>query len=120
MAMIDQMVAHARSRLDRVSAAEMATALGNGAVVVDIRPVELRQRDGEVPGAMIIDRNVLLWRLDPTSEHRSVDVGRDQQVIVFCDEGWASSLAAVELQRLGLRGATDLVGGYQAWKELQS
>ena len=117
--MIDEMVAHARSQLDRVEAGELAAEMDDGAVVVDIRPVELRERDGEMPGAHVIDRNVLLWRLDPTSEHRSVDLTAEQRVILFCDESWASSLAAVELQRLGLRNATDLVGGYQAWKALQ-
>ena len=87
-----------------------------GALVVDTRPVEQRERDGELPGAVVVDRNVLEWRLDPTSPHRipeATDVGR--RVIVVCNEGYSSSLAAATLQQLGLHRATDLVGGYQAW-----
>jgi rhodanese-related sulfurtransferase len=87
-----------------------------GALVVDIRPIEQRERDGALPGALVIDRNVLEWRLDPASPHRSVDVGAEQVVVVVCNEGYASSLAAATLRRLGLRGATDLDGGYQAWR----
>jgi len=85
--------------------------------VVDIRPVELRERDGEMPGALVVDRNVLEWRLDPTSPHRLAALtGPDQPVVLFCDEGYASSLAAATLRDLGLRRATDLDGGYQAWR----
>ena len=116
---IDQLLADARSRLDRVPAESLADEVAAGAVVVDIRPVELRERDGEMPGALVIDRNVLLWRLDPTSESRSVDIGPEQRVILFCDESYASSLAAIEVQKLGLARATDLIGGYQAWLALQ-
>ncbi len=87
-----------------------------GGLVVDIRPVELRERDGEMPGALVVGRNVLEWRLDPTSPHRLPDVtGPDQPVVLVCDEGYASSLAAATLRELGLRRATDLDGGYQAW-----
>jgi len=83
--------------------------------VVDIRPLEQRQRDGELPGARVIDRNVLEWRLDPTSAHRLPEVsGPDQRVIIVCDEGYSSSLAAATLRQLGLHEATDVVGGYQA------
>ena len=88
-----------------------------GGLVVDIRPVELRARDGEMPGAVVIDRNVLEWRLDPTSPHRLPAVtGPDQPIVLFCDEGYASSLAAAALRSLGLTRATDLDGGYQAWR----
>lgn len=91
-------------------------AVAAGAVVVDIRPVEQRSRDGEMPGALIIDRNVLEWRLDPTCPHRLPGaVTPGSRVIVVCNEGYQSSLAAATLQELGLRNATDLVGGYQAW-----
>jgi rhodanese-related sulfurtransferase len=86
-----------------------------GALVVDIRPVEQRRRDGDLPGALVIDRNVLEWRLDPTSPYRTLDVARDRRVIIVCDEGYSSSLAAATLQELGLPRATDLVGGFQAW-----
>jgi rhodanese-related sulfurtransferase len=87
-----------------------------GGLVVDIRPVELRERDGEMPGARVIDRNVLEWRLDPTSPHRLSELtGTEQPIVLVCDEGYASSLAAATLRELGLRRATDLDGGYQAW-----
>jgi rhodanese-related sulfurtransferase len=67
-------------------------------------------------GAIVIGRNVLEWRLDPTSDHRIPEVtGPDQQIVLVCDESYATSLAAATLRRLGLRQATDLVGGYQAW-----
>jgi len=84
-------------------------------LIVDIRPVEQRRRDGELPGAVVVDRNVLEWRLDPTSPHRIPEIaGADQIVVVMCNEGYASSLAAATLQDLGLRWATDLDGGFQA------
>jgi rhodanese-related sulfurtransferase len=87
-----------------------------GGVVVDIRPLEQRERDGSLPGARVIPRNVLEWRLDPRCEHRDPDVGRaDRKVIVICDEGYQSSLAAANLRRLGL-DATDVIGGVQAWR----
>jgi rhodanese-related sulfurtransferase len=90
-----------------------------GALVVDTRPGEQRERDGELPGAVVIDRNVLEWRLDPTSPHHIPEVDdRDRRVIVVCSEGYASSLAADTLRRLGLRRATDLCGGFQAWKAI--
>ena len=84
--------------------------------MIDIRPVEQRQRDGALPGAVVIDRNVLEWRLDPASPHRISSVtGYDQRIILVCDEGYSSSLAAATLQGLGLNRATDLIGGYQQW-----
>ena len=84
-------------------------------MVVDIRPVELRSRDGELDGAIVIDRNVLEWRLDPTSPHRIDGItNADQEIVIVCNEGYQSSLAAATLQELGLRRATDLAGGYQA------
>ena len=87
----------------------------DGALVVDIRPVEQRSRDGELDGAIVIDRNVLEWRLDPASEHRIPEItGYGQRVIVMCNEGYQSSLAAATLQDLGLSRATDLIGGFQA------
>jgi rhodanese-related sulfurtransferase len=89
----------------------------SGALLVDTRPLEQRLRDGEIPGAVVIDRNVLEWRLDPSSEHCIPQAHADQRVIVICNQGYSSSLAAATLQRLGLRGATDVVGGFQAWAE---
>ncbi|MDQ1480630.1 MAG: hypothetical protein QOI44_1491 [Actinomycetota bacterium] len=114
---VDELVEAARASLQRVTPIEARDAARNGALLVDTRPSELRARDGTIPGALVIDRNVLEWRLDPASPHRISEItSHDQQVILFCDEGYASSLAAHSLQELGLRNATDLVGGIQAWK----
>jgi uncharacterized protein (TIGR00369 family) len=116
---IDQLLAAARDRLgSRPGPGEVAKLQADGALLVDIRPAALRARDGEVPGALVIERNVLEWRLDPTSADRLPEVTGDpaQQVVVFCDEGFTSSLAAVALRDLGLERATDLDGGFQAWK----
>jgi rhodanese-related sulfurtransferase len=114
---IDELLAAARARIDRIHPAEVPARIAAGALLVDTRPEEQRCRDGAVPGAVVIDRNVLEWRLDPASPHRVVDIAPDQQVVLLCNEGYASSLAAVTLRRIGLRGATDLDGGYQAWAE---
>lgn len=115
-ARIDQLLADARAGLPpRPTPAELPALLEAGALVVDIRPVEQRARDGELPGAVVIDRNVLEWRLDPTSPYRIPGAGDpDRPIVVVCNEGYASSLAAATLQQLGLRGATDLSGGFQA------
>lgn len=113
---IDELLESTRARLDRVPIERLAAELAEGAVLVDIRPIDLRSRDGEVPGALVIDRNVLLWRLAPSSPARQIDLDETSRVILFCDEGYASSMAAAELHRLDLPLATDLVGGFQAWK----
>jgi rhodanese-related sulfurtransferase len=113
---IDRILAEARAGLERVEARDLDAEIAAGALVVDTRPVAQRERDGELPGAVVVDRNVLEWRLDPTSPDRlpeATDVER--RVIVVCNEGYSSSLAAATLQRLGLHRATDLAGGYQAW-----
>jgi rhodanese-related sulfurtransferase len=113
---IDDVLTAARARLRRLDPRATAGALAAGALLVDIRPVEVRRRDGEVPGALVVDRNVLEWRLDPASPHRLAAVtGWDQTIILFCTEGYASSLAAAALQELGLVNATDLEGGFAAW-----
>jgi rhodanese-related sulfurtransferase len=113
---IDEVLAAARARLRRLDPREAAAAQAAGALLVDIRPVEVRRRDGEVPGALIVDRNVLEWRLDPRSPHRLRAISRyDRTIVVLCTEGYASSLAAAALQDLGLHGATDLAGGFVAW-----
>jgi rhodanese-related sulfurtransferase len=113
----DELVDAARASLLRVTAAEANAAVANGALLVDTRPSEQRLRDGLIPGAIVIDRNVLEWRLDPSGSHRIPEItSHDQHVIVFCNEGYSSSLAAKSLQDLGLRNATDLIGGMQAWK----
>ena len=105
----------------RPGPADLEGVWARGGLVVDTRPVSLRDRDGALPGALVVDRNVLEWRLDPTSPHRLPEVrDHDQEVVVVCDEGYASSLAAASLQALGLHRATDLDGGYQAWLRLDS
>ena len=113
---VDRMLAAARAGLDRVDPAELAREMEAGALVVDIRPVEQRSRDGELPGALVVDRNVLEWRLDPTSPHCLPEADADRRVVVVCNEGYSSSLAARSLRDLGLSRATDLVGGFQRWK----
>ena len=118
MSSIDDMLAAARARLARLTPLEAAAAARQGALLVDTRPVEQRRRDGEIPDALVIDRNVLEWRLDPACDARIPEAGdRDRVVIVVCNEGYASSLAAAGLQDLGLHNATDLVGGFQAWRD---
>lgn len=113
---IDRLLAESRRGVQRVGPKDLAAEMAAGALVVDTRPAEQRARDGELPGAVVVDRNVLEWRLDPSSPHRLAGVGdADQRVIVVCDEGFSSSLAAQTLRRIGLRNATDLEGGYQAW-----
>jgi rhodanese-related sulfurtransferase len=118
---IDQLLARARRTLDRVPPERLADEVAQGAIVIDIRPFEQRQRDGEMPGAVLVDRNVLEWRLDPTSPYRlPIATGPDVRFIIVCNEGFSSSLAAATLQQLGLRRATDLVGGFQGWRPLFS
>lgn len=114
---IDDVLAEARKRLDRVRPHDLAAAIDAGALVVDTRSEAQRRRDGELPGAVVVERNVLEWRLDPASPHRLEDAGDyRRRIVVVCDEGYASSLAAASLQDLGLVNATDLEGGYQAWR----
>jgi rhodanese-related sulfurtransferase len=113
---IDAWLAECRRGLDRVEPADLAAELERGALVVDIRPVEQRRRDGDLPGAVVVDRNVLEWRLDPTCPHHLPEVqDAETRIVLVCDEGYGSSLAAATLQRLGLRRATDLRGGFRAW-----
>jgi rhodanese-related sulfurtransferase len=113
---IDEILAEARARLDRVAPEDLERERSNGAVVVDIRPVEQRMRDGVLPGAIVIDRNVLEWRLDPSCDHHIPDIAsHDTRVVIVCNEGYSSSLAAALLRDIGLHHATDLIGGYQAW-----
>jgi rhodanese-related sulfurtransferase len=114
---IDRLLAEARLRLSRVDPRHAAAILSAGGLLVDIRPAEQRRREGEIPGAHIIERNVLEWRLDPASESRLPEIrGYEQEIVVICSEGYASSLAAAVLQDLGLKRATDLAGGFWAWK----
>lgn len=114
---IDDLLARARARLTRLTPRQAQDAAADGALLVDIRYAALRARDGVVPGALVVERNELEWRLDPLCDHRLPEAtGHDRQVIVICDEGYASSLAAISLQDLGLHLATDLDGGFQAWR----
>ena len=113
---IDDLLAEARSRLVRVTPSEAAARVARGALLVDIRPAAQRAVEGHVPGALVVERNVLEWRFDPASDHRLPEAtGYDVEVIVLCSEGYTSSLAADALRSLGLHRATDVVGGYHAW-----
>ncbi|RUP33575.1 MAG: sulfurtransferase [Mycolicibacterium sp.] len=112
---IDAMLDAARERLVRLSAAEIPAALARGAVLVDIRPAAQRAIEGEFPGALVVERNVLEWRCDPTSDARLPQAtGVDVEWVVLCSQGYTSSLAAAALQDLGLYRATDVIGGYHA------
>jgi rhodanese-related sulfurtransferase len=113
---VEELLARARQGLDRVDPAELAAEVAAGAVVIDTRPFEQRARDGAIPDAVVVDRNVLEWRLDPTSPHRlPFATSTDIRYVLVCNEGYSSSLAAATLRTLGLGRATDLVGGFQAW-----
>ncbi|MEV0603938.1 rhodanese-like domain-containing protein [Streptomyces sp. NPDC050315] len=117
MSAIDDLLAQARAELDRVEPHEAAAIQRDGGLLVDIRYAALRERDGTIPGALIVERNELEWRLDPTGAHRAPEAtSHDLRVVVICNEGYASSLAAVSLRRLGLPHATDLTGGFQSWR----
>ncbi len=106
----------ARTRFRRLDPAESEAAQRAGAVLIDIRPASDRDREGTIPGALIVERNVLEWRFDPTSDSRLPMASYDLQVVVFCNESYTSSLAAVALQDLGIDRATDMIGGYRAWR----
>jgi rhodanese-related sulfurtransferase len=114
---IDGLLAAARARLHRLTPHEAAAAAERGALLVDTRPLQQRHDEGEIPGALVIERNHLEWRLDPSSDARIPEaVDHDVEVIVVCSEGYSSSLAAASLQDLGLHRATDLDGGFRAWQ----
>ena len=114
---VDQLLAEARSRLDRVDPAGASEAMAGDGVLLDIRAESQRADDGVVPGSVFIPRNVLEWRCDPSSEWRDERVSDpSRRVVVMCNEGYQSSLAAAVLQELGLERATDLDGGFQAWR----
>ena len=113
---VDELLADARSRLRRVGPLEAATRVASGAVLVDIRPAAQRAVEGSVPGALVVERNVLEWRFDPASDARLPEAtGYDVEVIVLCSEGYTSSLAADALRALGLIRTTDVIGGFRAW-----
>lgn len=112
---IDRVLADARGRLRRLAAPEVPAALRRGAILVDIRPAAQRAAEGETPAALVIERNVLEWRCDPTSDAK-LPQAKDDDVewVVLCSEGYTSSLAAAALQDLGLHRASDVIGGYHA------
>jgi rhodanese-related sulfurtransferase len=114
---IDQVLAEARERLDRPTPHDAARAVASGALLVDIRPAAQLAAEGEVPGALIVERNVLEWRFDPASSARLPQASYDLQVIILCSEGYTSSLAAAALQDLGVSRATDVEGGFAAWRD---
>lgn len=113
---IQQVLDSARGCLSRLTPAQARSFWGAGAVVVDIRPAAQRAAEGELEGALVIERNVLEWRFDPSSDACLPIADHDLQVIVLCQEGYTSSLAAAALQELGLHRATDVIGGYAAWR----
>jgi rhodanese-related sulfurtransferase len=114
----EDLLAEARSGLERLDPAAAAAAQEAGAVLVDIRSELQRDRDGVVPGAVFFPRNVLEWRCDPASPARDERVcDPAQHLIIMCDEGYQSSLAAANLKRLGFERATDIAGGFQAWRD---
>ena len=120
---IDQILEDARSHLNRIAPAEALAEVQSSSILspvalVDIRPAAQRQAEGGIEGSLVVERNVLEWRFDPRSTSRlPVAEGFDLRVIVFCQESYTSSLAARSLQEVGLKNATDMIGGYRAWKE---
>ena len=121
---IEEILATARTRLHRLLPHQAFTELRDADIkvpvlLVDIRPVAQRKTHGQIPGAMIIERNVLEWRFDPRYAEGRLDIATryDLRVIVFCQEGYTSSLAAASLQDIGLLNATDMAGGFKAWKD---
>jgi rhodanese-related sulfurtransferase len=113
---IDDVLVAARGRLRRLQPREAAQAVADGALLVDTRPAWQRERFGTISGALVIERNHLEWRLDPTSDAKIPQAAdRDLYVIIICQEGYSSSLAAASLQDIGLHRATDVVGGFERW-----
>ncbi|WP_199439218.1 rhodanese-like domain-containing protein [Umezawaea beigongshangensis] len=115
MSEIDDFLEQARAEIERVDPREADRLRREGALIVDIRPLHDRVAEGEIPGSVPVERIVLEWRLAPGSDHRLPGVTEDTRVVVLCNEGYSSSLAARDLRRLGLRHASDLVGGFRAW-----
>lgn len=113
MSAVDEVLTAARAELDRPDPNEAAAL--DGALFVDIRPERNRAAEGEIPGSVPVERIVLEWRLDPGGDHRIAGFTEDTLVVVVCNEGYSSSLAARDLRAVGLHRATDLVGGFRAW-----
>jgi len=116
MSTIDDLLDRARARLHRLEPVAAARAVEGGALLVDTRYESQRRAGGDIPGAMRIERNHLEWRLDPAAATHVAEVSdHTRQVIVICQQGYSSSLAAASLQDLGLTNATDVIGGFEAW-----
>jgi rhodanese-related sulfurtransferase len=114
---IDEVLEETRGRLHRLEPAEAAARMAAGALLVDTRPVAQRAADGEVPGALVVERNVLEWRLDPACAHRDPELTRaGARIVLLCDEGYQSSLAAATVRSFGIVAATDVIGGFRAWR----
>jgi rhodanese-related sulfurtransferase len=114
---VEQLLADARARLERLTPEQAHAAMSAGAVLVDIRSDNQRASDGLIPGARFVPRNVLEWRLDPTCPQRDPELGRhDAQIVLLCDEGYQSSLAAATVRSFGVSAATDVIGGFRAWR----
>jgi rhodanese-related sulfurtransferase len=112
---VEELLAEAAAEIDRLTPAEAQAAAAEGGLLIDIRPLEQRRRDGLVPGATIVDRNVLEWRLDPNGEHRNPHLAhRDRRIVLICNEGYQSVLAAATLRRFGL-DSCDVIDGVQGW-----
>lgn len=115
MSAVDTYLAEARAHLDRVTPQELDAIKDGDTLIIDTRPLHNRVADGEIPGSIPVERIVLEWRLDPEGDFRLPGFTADTTVVVLCNEGYSSSLAARDLQRIGLPKATDLVGGFRAW-----
>jgi rhodanese-related sulfurtransferase len=113
---VDDLLAAARAGLTRLEPRAAYEAVRAGAILVDVRPETYRLAEGAIPGALIVERNDLEWRLDPGSDARLPVAGYDLHVALVCNEGYASSLAAAALQELGVELATDVIGGFRAWR----
>jgi rhodanese-related sulfurtransferase len=114
---VDELLAQARTRLERVDPRQALAAVESGeALIVDIRADSQRAADGVVPGAVFIPRNVIEWRADPSTGYADERLTSGRRIVVMCNEGYQSSLVAATLQELGLEDATDLAGGFQAWR----
>jgi rhodanese-related sulfurtransferase len=114
----DDLVDRARLHISRTAPADLAATRAAGGLIVDIRPVAQRAEEGELPGALVVERNVLEWRLDPNGSHRLPEAtGFDRPVVLVCSQGYASSLAAYSLRKMGYEQVGDLIGGYLAWRE---
>ena len=114
---VEQLLAAARAGLRRLEPAAAYAAMADGALLVDIRSDGQRAADGDIPGARVVPRNVLEWRLDPACPHRDPELGRrDARIVLLCDEGYQSSLAAATARSFGVAAATDVIGGFRAWR----